>query len=88
MAAHCVSMTFTAGGDYGEYLHALTEKENGPHSHNYYSPVIQPVQSVSSGNTYGNYNKQYKIQTDSSGEGRGHNNIQPSRAVYYWHRTA
>ena len=82
------SMTFTAGGDYGEYLHALTESENGPHSHNYYSPVIQPVQSVSSGNTYGNYNKQYKIQTDSSGEGRGHNNIQPSRAVYYWRRIA
>lgn len=82
------SMTFTAQATGGEYKHSLTADENGKHSHNYYSPVVQQVQNVSSGNTYGNYNKSYMIATVTSGEGLGHNNIQPYTVVYFWRRTA
>ena len=79
-------MSFTAGAEYGEYLHSLDEKENGNHNHDYYSPVIQQVQQASNGNVYGNYNKQYQIGTSRSGEGKGHNNIQPCIGTYIWRR--
>lgn len=81
-------MSFTAGVEYGEYLHSLDKSENGKHNHYYYSPIIQQVQQASSGTVYGNYNKQYKIQSDDSGEGKGHNNIQPCICNYIWRRTA
>lgn len=82
------SMSFTAGAEYGEYLHSLDKDENGKHNHYYYSPIIQQVQQANNGTVYGNYNKQYKIQTDDSGEGKGHNNIQPCIGVYIWRRVS
>lgn len=57
------------------------------HMHQYYSPIVQQVQNTSSGATYGNYNKQYKINTDSSGSGDAQN-IQPTVLVYRWVKTA
>ena len=37
----------------------------GSHAHEYYSPIIQKVQAINSGDTYGNYNKSYLIATSS-----------------------
>lgn len=57
------------------------------HKHHYYSPIVQLVQSSTSGGTYGNYQKQYKIDTDSTGSGDAQN-IQPTVLVYRWVKTA
>lgn len=57
------------------------------HSHKYYSPIVQLVQSTSSGGTYGNYQKQYKINADYTGDGDAQN-IQPTLLVYIWKRIA
>lgn len=57
------------------------------HTHNYYSPIVQLVQPTSSGGTYGNYQKQYKIGTDSAGSGDAQN-IQPTFLVHMWYRSA
>lgn len=57
------------------------------HDHSYYSPVIQLVQSATSGGCYGNYNKQYKIKTERAGSGDAQN-IQPTFLVHMWYRSA
>lgn len=57
------------------------------HSHKYYSPIVQLVQSSSSGGTYGNYQKEYKINADYTGDGDAQN-IQPTLLVYIWKRIA
>lgn len=82
------SMSFAANSTGGTYNETLTTEQIPAHSHDYYSPVVQKVQAISSGSTYGNYDKQYKIATGSSGGGKSHNNIQPYITVYFWRRTA
>lgn len=82
------SMSFTANNTGGTYTETLTIDQIPSHSHEYYSPVVQHVQPTSSGTTYGNYNKQYKIPSGSSGGGKSHNNVQPYIVVYFWRRTA
>lgn len=57
------------------------------HNHLYYSPIVQLAQAATSGGTYGNYQKQYKINTDNAGTGDAQN-IQPTMLVYIWKRTA
>lgn len=69
----------------GEYKHKLVIDEIPSHSHKYYSPIVQAVAS-STGSTYGNYNKQYLINTESAGGDGYHNNVQPYVTVYFWKR--
>lgn len=70
----------------GEYKHKLVIDEIPSHNHNYYSPIVQMVSPSSSGDTYGNYNKDYKIGSDSTGGDGYHNNVQPYVTVYFWKR--
>lgn len=70
----------------GEYKHKLVIDEIPSHNHKYYSPIVQMVPPTSSGDTYGNYNKDYKIDSDSTGGDGYHNNVQPYVTVYFWKR--
>lgn len=70
----------------GEYKHKLVIDEIPSHSHKYYSPIIQDVTPSSNTSTYGNYNKDYKIDSDSVGGDGYHNNVQPYITVYFWKR--
>nr|WP_320325650.1 hypothetical protein [Absicoccus sp. CLA-KB-P134] len=56
------------------------------HSHQYYSPIVQKVTAASGGSTYGNYNKQYKISTDSSGGDQAISLMGPYIVGYMWRR--
>lgn len=82
------SMTFTANATGGEYKHKLTVDEIPSHSHKYYSPIVQKVTATSGGETYGNYNKSYLIESSGTGGNGYHNNVQPYITVYFWERTA
>lgn len=70
----------------GEYKHKLVIDEIPSHNHKYYSPIVQEVQNSSNTSTYGNYNKGYKIDSDSIGGDGYHNNVQPYITVYFWKR--
>lgn len=70
----------------GEYKHKLVIDEMPSHNHNYYSPIVQLVSPASSGDTYGNYNKDYKVGSDNTGGDGYHNNVQPYVTVYFWKR--
>lgn len=70
----------------GEYKHKLVIDEIPSHYHGYYSPIAQEVQPSSNTSTYGNYNKDYKINSDSAGGDGYHNNVQPYITVYFWKR--
>lgn len=70
----------------GEYKHKLVIDEIPSHTHKYYSPIVQEVSPVSNTSTYGNYNKDYKIDSDSVGGDGYHNNVQPYVTVYFWKR--
>lgn len=70
----------------GEYKHKLVIDEMPSHGHKYYSPIVQVVSSSSSGSAYGNYNKEYKINSDNTGGDGYHNNVQPYVTVYFWKR--
>lgn len=70
----------------GEYKHKLVIAEMPSHNHNYYSPIVQLVPPSTSGDTYGNYNKDYKIGSDNTGGDGYHNNVQPYVTVYFWKR--
>lgn len=72
----------------GEYKHKLVIDEIPSHSHKYYSPIVQVVSPASSGSTYGNYNKDYKINSDTAGGDGYHNNVQPYVTVYFWKRVS
>lgn len=81
-------MSFTANNTGGEYKHKLTVDEIPSHSHKYYSPIVQRVAVSSNSSVYGNYNKQYLIESNSAGGNGSHNNLQPYITVYFWRRTA
>lgn len=70
----------------GEYKHKLVIKEIPSHAHEYYSPIAQEVSPSSNTSTYGNYNKDYKIDSGSVGGDGYHNNVQPYITVYFWKR--
>lgn len=70
----------------GEYKHKLVIGEIPSHAHKYYSPIVQEVSPASNTSTYGNYNKDYKIDSDSVGGDGYHNNVQPYITVYFWKR--
>mgnify|MGYP004581864691 CR=1 FL=1 len=72
----------------GEKTHTLTYAEMPKHSHTYYSPIVQKVAGTTTGNNYGNYNKQYIINTSDSGGGAAHNNMPPYYSCTMWERTA
>lgn len=70
----------------GEYKHKLVIDEIPSHAHKYYSPIAQEVVPGNNTSTYGNYTKQYMIDTDSVGGDGYHNNVQPYITVYFWKR--
>ena len=70
----------------GEYKHKLVIDEIPSHAHKYYSPIAQEVSPSSNTSTYGNYNKDYKIDSDIVGGDGYHNNVQPYITVYFWKR--
>lgn len=73
------------GGTFGSYDVSLTADQNGKHYHGIgYSTNITgqgTIDGSSSGVTGSN-------QTDMSGEGNPHNNVQPSMVFAIWRRTA
>lgn len=80
------TQAFEANATGGEYKHKLVIDEIPSHNHKYYSPIVQEVLNSSKTSTYGNYNKDYKIDSDSVGGDGYHNNIQPYITVYFWKR--
>lgn len=94
------SKTFTAGSTEGEYKHALTSAENGPHNHlggigdeGTNGFIYGGTTSGVPGSATQNMSKDasvptYQGYTSTSGSGTAHNNIQPCIACYMWHRTA
>lgn len=93
------SMTFTALSVGGEYYHKLTADENGKHKH---AQTLGTDNAVVGGyndayaineQVYGGYantanrTTAYRQAVQYSGQGKGHNNVQPYQTVYYWHRT-
>jgi len=88
-----ISMSFTALGEYGKYKVSLTSEQNGKHHHT--PSQYKKVENASMGgstyvvpimNNVGNTNDAYI--TNDSGNGEPHENIQPSKSVYFWKRTA
>lgn len=81
-------MTFTALSESGEYRHQLTVDELANHSHQTsyeYGTNLVATNGGGAGWTH------YTCNTGSRGvNGTGgnqpHNNMPPSKAVYYWHR--
>lgn len=70
----------------GEYKHKLVIDEIPSHNHKYYSPIVQEVSLGSNTSAYGNYNKEYIIDSDNVGGDGYHNNVQPYITVYFWKR--
>lgn len=79
-------LNFTLGDTGGEYKHKLVIDEIPSHAHKYYSPIIQEVSPSSNTSVYGNYNKEYKVDSDSVGGDGYHNNLQPYITAYFWKR--
>ena len=74
----------TAGAMWGEYTHSLTAEENGPHFHKY-----DGHRSGGSKHRSGTgANSGWGLATSESGEGKPHNNVQPSQMVNIWRRVS
>lgn len=92
------SDTYPAGSTGGEAAVALTEANNGPHTHIFEKLVtgaqntnpdgstIQRGQGANGSNKVLNYPDNYKLST--SGKGEPHNNIPPYYSMYIWRRVA
>lgn len=82
--------SYIAGGTGGEEKHALTEAENGPHTHVYTNKGGNVASGVSwyASSTYDNGSAPdtYALGTQSSGQGAPHNNMPPYLVVYMWQR--
>ena len=96
---NCLSMTFAPNATGGKYYHKLTADENGKHKH---AQTLGTDNAVVGGyndayaineQVYGGYantanrTTAYRQAVQYSGQGKGHNNVQPYQTVYYWHRT-
>ena len=69
---------------WGEYTHSLTAEENGPHFHTY-----DGHRSGGSKHRSGTgANSGWGLSTSKSGEGKPHNNVQPSQVVNIWRRVS
>lgn len=83
----------TVGSIVGEEEHTLTEDENGPHSHSGSILVNNNVAGPSKyyfnfAGTTDSTNGSASLIIGESGKGQPHNNIQPSKIINRWHRTA
>ena len=96
------SFEFVAGQTYGERMHQLTVDELAEHSH-VYRIYVGSLGTTQKDTQYGkflaaNYSSSIiwdcgdKLSTEYhinfTGEDKAHNNIQPSKGVYIWTRTA
>ena len=83
--------TYKAGDIGGEAKHALTAEENGRHDHILNGSYDKPAQSSSvegkvlAGDDNNGWLWNF-IKTNSSGEGKPHNNMPPYITVYIWKR--
>lgn len=92
------SDTYPAGSTGGEAAVALTEENNGPHTHIFKKLITGASDTNPEGNTvqrgYGangsNNVLRYpdNFQLSTSGKGKPHNNIPPYYSVYIWRRVA
>lgn len=81
-----VSRTFSNGDTGGEYVHTLTIPEIPSHTHTIFSQLRGP--SGGTGRQQLPTTSTGDLDTQSTGGGGTHNNIQPYLAAYFWMRTA
>lgn len=90
MVGKAGSGTFSsAGATGGEETHVLTTNEIPSHQHNIpttSNPSNLGANDIAQANATGNPNT--AIQTQATGGGAAHNNLQPYVVVYIWQRTA
>ena len=80
---------YEAGSTGGEAKHALTEAENGPHTHSVYGRADRYQGSGGAFRELGTPGDTQSLgATLSSGSGTPHENRPPYYAVYMWMRTA
>lgn len=72
----------------GEETHTLTEEELAEHDHTYPSGATGSIQNSVFGPIENSDFNMYEQSTYSAGGNQPHNNIQPSKIVNRWHRTA
>lgn len=87
-------MTFTSNGNYGSYNVTLTKDQMPSHTHGIKERVSSTLGDYQHGPHMSANNGRQVIWADSNtpitaiGGGKSHANIQPSKGVYYWRRTA
>lgn len=91
-AAGTAAPVWNVGDKDGEYWHTLTEDEMPSHQHTNNSiyattPGTGTTIGIAVSGGTGTVNW-YADNTGFKGEGKSHNNIQPSLCVARWHRTA